>query len=536
MDKKELEKKVAGLLNVSEEFQKLAFAQFKKKLSEFLKVGEAVKINSLGVFQMKEQLDRSDDLGKINSKDKSLTLVFSPESRTSEDDSIFLNLELDEKQLDDNEFDENVFQIGIDKPLVTSEGNETESNSIKNDIAITISTLIDNSEKIKNFDLWEDHLKNKETKDILDELGEDIDNNLDLSEPKDKLNEVEEALYEKDFVEMDENEIFDEIIEKSDLMTENDLSEIIQEDDEITEHEDPQLLDDLEKVTEDFSADHEDSFNEGKGVIEEIDELIEEEKPKEKFMDEIDLELKEENFGESDDINEDKIEEQIIDNPEVIKEEFGKPEIESELNNIKDIEKGPSDFNPPENKEVKYSAEKKRKSSLIYLLIALFFIVAAIGIYYIFFNKPGSQLYEQEASIAENVEEIPANSEENLSGTNNGSELAQSTNVSAKIEDENEKIENRKDETELNQLTTLDDEKEVAESIYFDGFVYNVQISSWRQRSVADRESQKLINKGFPAFIIKVYIPKFDGDWHRVRIGPYPSIKAAKQAQQELNK
>jgi nucleoid DNA-binding protein len=195
MDKKELEKKVAGLLNVDAEYKELAFSQFKKKLSDFLEVGEAVKINTLGIFQMKEQLDRSDESGKVSSKDKILTLVFSPESKTSEDDSIFLNLELEEKPLDDSEFDEKVFQIGIDKPLITSKEDEKESDSLKKNISNSISVLINDSEKIKNFDLWEDHLKNKETKDFIDELEEGVEDQLIESESDDKLNEVEDALY-----------------------------------------------------------------------------------------------------------------------------------------------------------------------------------------------------------------------------------------------------------------------------------------------------------------------------------------------------
>ena len=45
----------------------LAFTMFKEKLAEFLKIGEALRINYLGVFQMKEQLDKSMS-GKIGVK------------------------------------------------------------------------------------------------------------------------------------------------------------------------------------------------------------------------------------------------------------------------------------------------------------------------------------------------------------------------------------------------------------------------------------------------------------------------------------
>ena len=526
MDKKELERKVAGLLNVEEEFQELAFSQFKKKLSEFLAVDEAVKINSIGVFQIKEQLDRSDEHGKISSKDKSLTLVFSPESRSSEEDSIFLNLELDETTFDDNEFDENVLQIGIDKPLVTTEDSETDISSINNDLAVSISALLSNSEKMEKFDLWDDHLKSKEKKDII----EDLEDTIDLTEPKEKLNEVEEALYEKDFVEMDENEIFDEIIEETDLMTDEDLSEIIKDDDELIEDESPQLIDDLEKVTEDFSSELNNSIKEEEVVVEEIDESIEEEKPNKNFIDEIDLEMKAENFGELEDIKEDKIEEPTVADPKLTKEEF--ENLESEIDSNKDFDEGSTDFKPPENKEVKYKIEKKKKSPWIYLLLALFFIVAAFAIYYLFFDRPISKFEQQEAMITEQIEEVPLNTDQNTIDPTNDTELEKTTEVPAEVENS---ANNTPNETESRKLSSVDDEKEVAENIYFDGFVYNVQVSSWKQRRIADREAQKLIDTGFPAFVLKVYIPRFNSDWHRVRIGPYPSIKAAKEAQQELN-
>ena len=530
MDKKELEKKVAGLLNVGEEFKELAFSQFKKKLSEFLEVGEAVKINTLGVFQMKEQLDRSDESGKISSKDKSLTLVFSPESKTSEDDSIFLNLELEEKPLDDNEFDEKVFQIGIDKPLITSEEDEKESDSIKKDISNSISLLINDSEKIKNFDLWEDHLKNKETKDIIDELDEGIEDNLIESESDNKLNEVEDALYEKDFVEMDENEIFNEIVDETDLMTEEDLSEIIKEVDEVSEDEDNTLLEELEKVTEDFISEHNDSSEKEKSVIEEIDELIEEKELKEDIIDEIEHELKDENFGEPEDSNVDEIEGAITGSPETVKEELNIKEKSSSESESEIFDKGASDLIAAQNTKVNFKEKKKKKSPLIYLLIATFFIIGAIGIYYIFFSQHEPEKYDQNTSIAENIVETPddANSETQVQNVLDAPQIVEETK-----EDE---IENTNAVNESQNLAAIDEEKEVAENIYFDGFVYNVQVSSWKQRSVADSESQKLINKGFPAFVLKVYIPKIYGDWHRVRIGPYPSLKAAKQAKEELNK
>ena len=73
-------------------------------------------------------------------------------------------------------------------------------------------------------------------------------------------------------------------------------------------------------------------------------------------------------------------------------------------------------------------------------------------------------------------------------------------------------------------------------NIYFDGFVYNVQISSWKQEVIAQKEVNKLVKSGFPAYKIKVYIPKFDGYWHRVRIGPFTSLQESQQILKKVNK
>ncbi len=82
---------------------------------------------------------------------------------------------------------------------------------------------------------------------------------------------------------------------------------------------------------------------------------------------------------------------------------------------------------------------------------------------------------------------------------------------------------------EIDNTILADTENEVAKNIYFDGFVYNVQISSWKQEKIAQNEVNKLVKSGYPAYKVKVYIPKFDGYWHRVRIGPFTSLTRSRR-------
>ena len=180
--------------------------------------------------------------------------------------------------------------------------------------------------------------------------------------------------------------------------------------------------------------------------------------------------------------------------------------------------------------------ENKKKSPLIYLLLALFFIVAAFAIYYLFFNKPAALYDQQEVALIEKIEDVPPNNDQNISETPDDSEIKETSNVPAIVENKTDNNENTSDETESSKLSSIDNENEVAKNIYFDGYVYNVQISSWKQEQIAQNEVNKLVKSGFPAYKVKVYIPKFDGYWHRVRIGPFTSQQEAAEILKKVNK
>ncbi len=168
MNKEILENKIAELLSISEEKKGLAFSVFKEKVAEFLNVGEALRIDNLGVFQLKEQLSQSGIDKSLYSNDKNITLVFSVEFDQSSEGPLFINLEIDNKAKDETEFDENIFQLGIGKPLVTNavegEAKDSIETSYEADLKTKIESLLNNSEKLKDFDLWEDNLKNKRNK------------------------------------------------------------------------------------------------------------------------------------------------------------------------------------------------------------------------------------------------------------------------------------------------------------------------------------------------------------------------------------
>jgi cell division septation protein DedD len=67
----------------------------------------------------------------------------------------------------------------------------------------------------------------------------------------------------------------------------------------------------------------------------------------------------------------------------------------------------------------------------------------------------------------------------------------------------------------------------ITDRIYFDGKKYTIQISSWKSKTIAEHEVQRLRRKGFDAFIYKVYLKSKDATYHRVRVGYFDSKKEA---------
>lgn len=73
-------------------------------------------------------------------------------------------------------------------------------------------------------------------------------------------------------------------------------------------------------------------------------------------------------------------------------------------------------------------------------------------------------------------------------------------------------------------------EKNVGEMIFTDGYLYCYQVSSWRTRSKAEAEKNRLIGKGLKAFITEARLPELEGIWYRVRVGFFRSYEEALQS------
>ena len=520
MNNEQLEKKIALLLEVPDEKSEYFFSLFKKKLSEFLTVGEALTIESLGTFQLKEQISHSSETKLLDPSEKALTIIFSPESTEGENDFLFINIELDEKKKDYTEFDENIFELSIGKELATdsSLGSKQEAASQSDDFELRISQLFEKSSKSKDFDLWDDHLKTKEQKSIL--IGDDE------TETK-NIDDIDAQETEEEFMPLSEDDVFEDIIEDNESEAEelgdNLLDELELEEDEpdleVVNEPEEDLEVDLQETEEQFEnvedSDPPDETNliTDSPLIDEKEEILEEAEP---INNDDDIELKEENIEDA------KQEEEIV-GPETLNDLNVKLEEENEIEKNEDTPK----TIVPEPTE-----SGKSNKLLIYGLVAVFVIIAGISSYYLFFNNSINLADREEAVID------PINSSENETGEIKASQ-EQENLVSEEIKDDQEEASGRDNQVLSDAATKIpeeSEESEVSKNIYFDGKNYSVQVSSWKQRIIAEREESKLSQLGFPTFVQQVYIPKFDGVWNRVRIGPYSTIEEAKEAQLKLNK
>lgn len=586
MNKEILEIKIAELLNVPSEDKKITFSLFKDKVSSLLKIGEAIRIKDLGIFQIKEKFQHTRSSNLSSSSAKNLTILFTSDSDQSPSDSLFLNLDIDKKIGDDIEFSDDVFQLGIEKSLKTKidDGEEGESEEITstNEIEEKISALLADSEKIENFDLWEDHFKIKETKNILDgdENGSDeniieeeiLEEDKDISDELPMSADLAEENNEKDFlkeefVELNDEEKLESYIDENDFKLDDSVEELDKAAEDVVEkfeelkedqveqtHEGEEIISDIidkaeEPIIEEFDNVIEDKIEDEIEIDEEIDKSetsVDEIETEKSVIDEIEMELKNDEEVEIKDESE-KADEFLsgdgsLSPDDDLNEEIDVSEIENEAENDEEIIPVADVIEP-----------NKKNKSFIYALIGAFVIIGALSIYYLFFNNGINQYVDNEERLKSeaHVENEGIDEGETQtsvwSGDDNLSDRALGTDNTAQksLDDEsfsNDEMKNGSYENAEESIAggTVDGSKdeytenEVSDNIFYDGYVYNVQVSSWKSREIAEKEVAKLNKRGFPAFIVKAYIQKFQGTWHRVRIGPYTSLDEAKIAQSKI--
>lgn len=98
------------------------------------------------------------------------------------------------------------------------------------------------------------------------------------------------------------------------------------------------------------------------------------------------------------------------------------------------------------------------------------------------------------------------------------------------VEDEIEEIEEIKSaEYDINKDVAVEG------TIFSDGNLYCIQISSWRNKSTADRQAEKFRKMGYNSFVTEVYISSKRSTWYRVRVGYFNTLKEAREVRAKLN-
>lgn len=80
-----------------------------------------------------------------------------------------------------------------------------------------------------------------------------------------------------------------------------------------------------------------------------------------------------------------------------------------------------------------------------------------------------------------------------------------------------------------------ENEYNVQGTIFSDGALFCYQVSSWKNKNIAEKEMRKLIEKGFNAFIMRAEVGNKKTIWYRVRVGFFNSIDDAIESQKKVN-
>ncbi len=158
------------------------------------------------------------------------------------------------------------------------------------------------------------------------------------------------------------------------------------------------------------------------------------------------------------------------------------------------------------------SRNKSLKKSGIFFVVISIIAVGLVSVFY--FDILNKDIYKELSSFFES--ESP---DESVADMNE-----------AATPDPVDEVTNQPQENQITQTSLYRDipnDRAITNQIYFDGTNYTVQLSSWKNNAIAEKEVEMLRAKNFDAFIFKVYLDNKKGTWHRVRIGYFNTVKEA---------
>lgn len=571
MNREELLKENADLIGVSYSERELAFQILTEKISEQLREdGDAVKIEELGVFQLKQDSDKSE-------------LIFSPIRSSSKTSSktLFIRIPISKRDEDDSD---DVFSVSVGKPTIplnysSKPGEEADTSYlfIKKKIEERVTEILDTAVYIKDFNLWDEYLKSSSASD--DKKMDDSELLQNLSEPDpevedDKIDFPEVPIRETiEFETEDEkdDEIDDDIfrdLETFKNLSDEDTEEFDDEtspepDDELTDPEKDlsafEKINENEELKDEDEAENKEGFKLDDSIFEEPvdddkvdwswgDELeneIEDEIEQEPI--ETESEKKETKEKKSHDKTDKKIDEDPFGTLEKTiagddefrmltgEHEFREEEkpIDQEVR-ITNLDK-PRPIPPKRTRMTRLTQEelaeeepqkstKEYKSfrdttsgSSIFVISGIVIILAAI-IYFAFSfsGEPDKDILKPtRTEPVEATQQEPGLTVEKQVDAPSGTQTTQEQTT-------------RQTGSNVSSGSSEVEEVRVSNLIFRRGNEYNVQVSSWRSSIKANDEVKRLRSQGHDAFVVQAYLPSKGGTWHRVRIGGFNSVDEAR--------
>lgn len=523
MTKETLIKEVAKILGVSLSERELAFEIFTTKLAGTLSFDEAIKIRDMGVFQLRGDHTKRPDGGYSNNFGEEVEeiLVFTPMTdNTFEKEEIdFIIIDFKRQFKRSLDFEE-VFSPGFGKPIIPLTTDTDLTNNVdasylllKKSIEERVNEILAESERLENFNLLDDHfkaksgIKDKSKLTIMDELTSDMEkfadglsNNFDDEEKP----EVETTMPDE---QTEDETLIDDSLDDN-IPSEN-KNEIDAEDDWLRRAK-------LITEEEDFvrTPEKEGSIEEEFG-IKKIDDNIEEELINWNWGDG----LIDEYEPETGDVDENEIEQQDEDEFTTLANGIAEPTTQEIFEKVMD-----KDIPAVRDKRPSIPQQGFVKNFVIIFSSLLFIIVIILWL----FDNDDSHI----ALSADPNESTQVISKEDPEGviTQSPSDVIDDISTeldSDPIQERTNQMLGNNQTPDKNLYRSFTSEQNVGGLVFYGGSYYYVQTSSWRESAKAEREVRRLRSLGFDAFVVKAYIPKYNSNWYRVRIGNFASKREA---------
>ncbi len=487
MTKEILIENLTKLINLKEKEKEIALSILLREISSKIDFNDALRINELGIFQLKkEPLPREErkSLVAVSTKERR-TLIYSPlyETIPDEVDKLFQTFHLDELGISNEDDVEKALSLSFNKPLIPLAGL-TEKSSVSR-ITKTgeenlhfeekIQQLVASGIILKDFDIWEYYL-NSEVKTV--EASQDdikdlaFDTKLSAEKEHAEINEEEPS----------KDETGEPIAEQSD--------------EEITDDE--SLLNKWQELSFENTEDSDRKIP----LEEETQESSETITPSKRNL-----------FAEL--------------------EAYLKEDEHDDINNIEKVfdEKEPEAVTSQEILQVareEISAEKKKSFYQNKWFLSASGALVLFIIFILFFISGGDESLKTEkppplTKIEITEEDMPASEEPVAEIGLTGDELNKRNGNETKPELKTENATS----FASGMYRKISTETQITNQVFFDGTSYTVQVSSWRNAQIAEREVNRLRAMGFDAFIYQVFLEAKASSWNRVRIGYFKTVEEA---------